>query len=92
MRKFACPIGVPVAVVGRGEDGDDVAVVAPVVALHDELMRARHQREPVAVVERLRDVLPEGVARATWRYSPSASANYISHISIVLVFLGLVRT
>ncbi len=47
--------GVPrtaaVAVVGRAEDGDDVLLVAPVVPLHHQLVRPRHQVQPVGVVE-----------------------------------------
>ncbi len=46
-----------VAVVGGAEDGDDIAVVGPVVALHHQLMRPRNKRQPVAVVESLGDVL-----------------------------------
>ena len=64
-------VAASVAVVGRGEDGDDVSVVAPVVALHDELVRPRDQRQPVRVVERLGDVLAEGVAGAARRDAPS---------------------
>ena len=54
-------IATPIAVVGSREDGDDIAVVAPVVALHDELVGPRHEREAVGVVEGLADVLPKGV-------------------------------
>ncbi len=53
-----------VAVIWRGEYGDHVLVVAPVVALHDQLVRPRHQVEPVGVVELLADVL-----RAWYRQS-----------------------
>lgn len=34
-------VAATVAIVGRREDGDDRLLVAPVVALHDELMRSR---------------------------------------------------
>ncbi len=53
-------VAAAVAVVGGREDGDDVAVVAPVVPLHHQLVGARHQRQPVRVVERLGDVLRDG--------------------------------
>lgn len=51
----------PVAVVGRREHRHDGLVVAPVVALHHELVRARDEREAVGVVELLGDVRAEGV-------------------------------
>ena len=38
--------------------------MTPIVSLHDELMRARHERESVRVVERLGDVLAECVTGA----------------------------
>jgi len=60
-------------VVRRGEDGDDVFLVAPVVALHDQLVRARHQRETVVVVELLGDVLPECVAGTAGTDAPAAA-------------------
>lgn len=47
--------------------------MAPVVALHDELMGPGDECQPVAVVERLRYILTERVAGTTRRYSPSAS-------------------
>lgn len=51
--------------------------MAPIVSLHDELVSAGHQRQSIAVIERLGDILTERVARATGGYSPSASAIYI---------------
>ena len=54
-------VAAPVAVVGRAEHGHDRLVVAPVVALHHELVRARDEREAVGVVELLRDVGAKGV-------------------------------
>ena len=60
-----------VAVVGCAEDGDDVLVVAPVVALHHQLVGASHQVELVGVVELLRDVLAEGVACTPGRDTPA---------------------
>ena len=66
-------VAASVAVVGRGEDGDDVPVVGPVVSLHDQLVGPGHQVQPVAVVERLGDVLTEGVASSAGRYSPASA-------------------
>ena len=51
----------------------NLPIMTPIVPLHDELMRPRHEREPVGVVERLGDVLTEGVAGATGGYAPAAS-------------------
>ena len=47
----------PVAVVGGGEDGDDVPVVWPVVSLHHELVSSADQGQTVRMVERLGNVL-----------------------------------
>jgi len=55
-----------VAVVGCAEDGDNILVMAPVVALHDQLMRSRHQSQTICLVELLRYVLTKGVACASW--------------------------
>jgi len=62
-----------VTVVGCAEDGDNVLVMAPVVALHDQLMRSRHQCQTICMVELLRYVLAKGVACASWRYAPTTS-------------------
>ena len=40
-----------VAVVGRGEDGDDIAIVRPIVAIHDQLMRSCDHLQVVRVIE-----------------------------------------
>ena len=44
-------VAAAVAVVWRAEDGHDVLLVRPVVALHHQLVRARHERQVVVVVE-----------------------------------------
>jgi len=62
-----------VAVVGCAEDGDNILVMAPVVALHDQLMRSRHQSQTICMVELLRYVLTKGVPCASWRYAPTTS-------------------
>ena len=51
-------VAAAVAVVGRGEDGDDVAVMAPCVSLHCQLVGTRDQLQPVVVIE-----LPRQAAR-----------------------------
>lgn len=61
----------PVAVVGGAEDGDNVSLVAPVVTLHHELVRPRHEGQAVAVVEGLRDVRAKGVPGTSWGDAPA---------------------
>mmetsp|Transcript_9380 Transcript_9380/g.23027 ORF Transcript_9380/g.23027 Transcript_9380/m.23027 type:complete len:213 (-) Transcript_9380:789-1427(-) len=58
------------AVVRRGEDGDHVSFVRPLVALHDQLVRAADEFEPVRLVEALGDILAENVPSAPWRNAP----------------------
>jgi len=62
-----------VAVVGCREDGNNISVLRPIIALHHELMSTCNKRETVVMVERLRDVLAEGVASTTGRDSPAAA-------------------
>ena len=64
-------VATAVAVVGRGEDGHDVLLVAPVVAFHDELMSAGDEVEAVVVIELLRNVLPESVAGSSRGGTPA---------------------
>eukprot|EP00401_Gymnodinium_catenatum_P017940 CAMPEP_0117606598 /NCGR_PEP_ID=MMETSP0784-20121206/79793_1 /TAXON_ID=39447 /ORGANISM="" /LENGTH=264 /DNA_ID=CAMNT_0005409681 /DNA_START=21 /DNA_END=816 /DNA_ORIENTATION=+ len=60
-------VAAPIAVVWRREDRDHVAVVAPVVTLHDKLVCAGDELQSVRMVELLRDVLAESIAGAAWR-------------------------
>ena len=62
----------PIAVVWRRKDGDDVAVVAPVVPLHHQLVRTRHKRQPVRVVKCLGNILPKRVTCTARRDPPPA--------------------
>ena len=66
-------ISASVAVVRCGEDRHDIALVCPVVAVHDELMSARNPRQVIGVVELLRDVLAEAVAGTTRGDAPTAA-------------------
>lgn len=52
---------------------NDIAVLRPVVALHNQLMCSRNERDSIVVVEGFGDVLSEGVARTTGRDAPSAA-------------------
>ena len=65
-------VSATVAVVRCREDSDNVALVSPVVAVHDELMGTCDPSEIVRVVELLRDVLTEAIASTTWRNTPTA--------------------
>jgi len=46
-----CLVTTSVAVVGGTEDGHHVPILAPVVALHDQLMCSGHQRQAIVVIE-----------------------------------------
>ncbi len=66
-----------VAVVGRGEDGDHVLLVAPIVALHHQLVRPRHQVQPVGVVElhRYECVMPDiDTTPQSWEAHPCSAS------------------
>jgi hypothetical protein len=47
--------------------------VAPVVALHDELVGTRDEGETVGVVKLLSDILTKGVSSSTRRDTPATS-------------------
>ena len=72
-----CLVSTSVAVVWRREDRDNIAILRPVVTLHNQLMSSSDQRKTVVVVERFRDILAERVSRTSWRYSPSAAVIWI---------------
>ena len=65
-------VAAAVAVVGSAEDGDCVAVVAPCVPFHGELVGAGDQHEPILLVKLLRYVLTKRVARTPGRDAPTA--------------------
>ena len=66
-------VSTPVAVVGGGEDGDDVAVVRPVVPAHDQLMGTGDSSQPIRVVKLLRDVLTEAITGTSRGDTPTTS-------------------
>ena len=93
----SCLIAATIAVVRRREHGHHIAVVTPVVALHDELMRPGYEGESVGVVERLGDVLAESVARSTGGDAPAATVigvrpQQVAHGSLVRDFLNAVES
>lgn len=64
-------VAAPVAVVGRAPDGHDRVVEHELVALHDELVRARDEVEIVRVHKLPDDVAAEQEAGPARRQSPS---------------------
>lgn len=62
-----------IAVVRRTKHCDDVAVVRPIVALHDELVSTCDSRQAVRVIKLFGYILTETVASTSGRDTPSAS-------------------
>ena len=69
-------VAAAVAVVGGGEDGDHVAVVGPVVALHHQLVGAGHQGQPVRVVESLGYILQTAHGQTRKEVEPNCQHFY----------------
>lgn len=81
-------VAAAVTVIGSREYRDDISVLTPVVALHDQLMGSGDQRQTVVVVESLADVLAESVTSTSGTDSPTASVigitpKQIAHGSLV---------
>jgi len=55
-------ISTTITVVGRGEDGDNIPIVTPIVSLHNQLMSSRNERYTIRMVKSLRNVLAKRVA------------------------------
>lgn len=90
-------VAATVTVIRCGKYRDNVSVLAPVVALHDQLMGSGDQGQAVVVVESLADVLSEGVASTSGAYSPTASVvgvtpEQIAHGALVGHFLDSVES
>lgn len=62
-----------VAVIRGGKYRNDVSVLTPVVALHDQLVGSGDQSQAVVVVEGFADVLTKRVTSTSWAYAPAAS-------------------
>ena len=83
-----------IAVVWRAEDGDHVLLVAPVVALHDQLVRARDQVEPVRVIELRRQkhrTVSTGSAIATQVSGSGSLADSLQHAVVAETAGGLLK-
>lgn len=68
-----CLVTASVAVVGSGENGDNVFFMSPIVATHHKLMGTRYQFKSIGMVELLGDVLTEGIASTSGRDTPAAA-------------------
>lgn len=66
-----------VAIVRRWEHSDHIALVAVLIPLHHQLMRACYSIQPVCMVELFRDILSEGVACSSWWNTPAQSLVWI---------------
>lgn len=66
-------VAAAVAIVGRRKDGHHIVIVAPIEALHHQLMGASDQSEAVGVIERLGNVMAKSVACATRRDAPATT-------------------
>ncbi len=87
-----------VTVIRRRENRHDVLLVAPVISLHDELMRACDEGKTVVVVKLLRDVLAKGIASTAGGNTPAHAVvrvrpQQIAHGTFVrdLLHAGLVH-
>lgn len=66
-------IAASVAIVRRAEDGYDILLVAPIVALHDQLMCSGNQGKPIGLVELFGNVVTKRIASSSGGYSPTVS-------------------
>jgi hypothetical protein len=78
------------------EDCNYVAILRPIIALHDQLMSSGHEREAIVVVEGLGNVLPKGVACTSGGYTPPAAVirvgpQQIAHGALMRHFLDAVQ-
>lgn len=92
-----CLVSTAVAVVWSTKDGHHILIMAPVVALHDQLMGAGHQGEAVGVVEGFRDVLSEGVAGPSGGDAPPTTIirvrpQQVTHRALMWDFLQAVQS
>ena len=62
-----------VAIIRGWKDSDYIALVCPVVSVHDQLMGSSNPCEVVRVVELLWDVLAERVTSTSWTDTPTTS-------------------
>lgn len=54
-----------------------ISLLTPIEPIHDQLMCPRHQCQPIVMVKRLRDVLPERVACTTRADTPSTAVVWV---------------
>lgn len=71
-------VSTAVAVVWGTEDGDHLLVMAPVVSVHDQLMRPSNQLQLIGMSEGFADVLAEGVPGSSWGYAPASPIVWVA--------------
>ena len=69
--KYGGHIATPVAVIGRRPHGQHGLIKMPLVALHDELMRAAYEVDAVCLIEMSNHIAAEQVAGAPWTHTPA---------------------
>mmetsp|Transcript_68167 Transcript_68167/g.154268 ORF Transcript_68167/g.154268 Transcript_68167/m.154268 type:complete len:229 (+) Transcript_68167:75-761(+) len=88
-------VATSVAVVWGGENCYYLLIMAPVVPLHDELMRPRDERKAVVLVELLRDVLAKSVSSTPRAHAPAQAVirvapQEVTHGPLVRDFLDAI--
>eukprot|EP00550_Attheya_septentrionalis_P001397 CAMPEP_0198288508 /NCGR_PEP_ID=MMETSP1449-20131203/6979_1 /TAXON_ID=420275 /ORGANISM="Attheya septentrionalis, Strain CCMP2084" /LENGTH=150 /DNA_ID=CAMNT_0043986657 /DNA_START=41 /DNA_END=493 /DNA_ORIENTATION=+ len=66
-------VAASIAVIGSAKDGDHILLVAPVVAVHDELVGPADEAEAILMVKLLRNVLAKGEPGAPWTDAPATA-------------------
>ena len=85
-----------VAVIRRRENSHYVPILAPIVPLHYQLMRPRHERQPVIVIKRFADILSKCVPGSSGADSPPTpiigiAPEEVAHGSLVGDFLDAIK-
>lgn len=86
-----------IAVIRRAENGHHIPILAPIVTLHDKLMRSCYQSQAVVVIESFTDILTKGVPSTSGTDTPSTpiiriTPEQITHRSLMGDFLNAVQT
>lgn len=90
-------ISAPIAVVGCTKYRDDIAIVAPVVAFHDQLVRPRNEAQPIRSVKLLGNILAKGITGAAGADAPTTAIvgirpQQVTHGALVRNLLHTIET
>jgi hypothetical protein len=66
-------IATSIAIIRRREYCDDIHVVRPIAPIHNQLMRARYQRQPIALVEHFGYIGTKSISCASRGNSPTSA-------------------